>query len=77
VPVLHVCQDQFGMWFLSVEEDDGRVWLHSHAGTREDMLEEASRISVASTVIEKARKPWPKGGAVTGYHKPAPRKAVP
>ncbi len=73
--VAHIAQDEFGLWFLTIEEDGGRVWLHSHAGaTVEDMEHEVEHVDVDEVRIERPRRQSPKDGAVDAYRKPTPKK---
>jgi hypothetical protein len=75
--IAHITQEDHGMWSLTMEEPDGRLWLHSHAGTRQDMLDEVEHADgVTGVVVEPEKRPYPKGGNVRGYRKPNPRRAV-
>jgi hypothetical protein len=84
--IAHICQQgkgsdepQTGLWFLTVEEDDGRLWLHSHGGTKADMEEEADHMSPApaDTLYDKVpHRAYPHGGLAPDAVKPAPRKVV-
>jgi hypothetical protein len=80
----HVCQDRFGFWFAVTEDDEG-LRLYGHAGTREDMVEDALRAVdrvgrdpalVENLLVEDQRLPYPEGGLAPGYVPPEPRRAV-
>jgi hypothetical protein len=71
--IAHVCQDEYGFWFF-VEESGGELTLHSHAGTKEDMLEEAERTWATEVLVEDGELPYPEGGLAPGYEPPEPRK---
>ena len=80
---LHVAQDEYGFWMLSLEQADGTLELISHQGTSADHLIDSARDLVkekypdAALVIDAPRiaissdpSTWPHN-----YHAPAPRKA--
>lgn len=72
--IAHVCQDRFGFWFTSIEDDDGSLSLHTHAATREDALEEATRSGAREIKIGPTSMSFPEGGLAPGYTPPEPAK---
>jgi hypothetical protein len=72
----HVCQDQFGFWFVTLEYDDGTLQRIEHGATKEHADESAWH--VASTIVTDPEpwRPFPPGGVALGYHPPEPRRAL-
>lgn len=84
--VVHVCEDEHGLWFVAVESPDGDLRLISFAGTRETMVEAAEQYAAeppeqyasdkgAEVRVERGRVGAPKnGGLIPGYQMPEPRR---
>jgi hypothetical protein len=80
---LHITQDDYGFWMLSLEREDGSLVLLAHQFTTSD-----KPIEVANELIQEGKvratilidPPRPDAGARRAalpddYSKPAPRKA--
>lgn len=77
---VHVFQDDSGLWAVTGEHDDGRLELIAHAGTRDDMVQDAERVArrqgAGGVVVEEPHRAFPEGGLAPGYVPPGPRRAV-
>jgi hypothetical protein len=77
---LHVCQDEHGFWFTTQEFADGSLTVVAHAGQLEEAMEVAARTAArlggVIVWVEGETKPYPEGGLVPGYTKPAARMAI-
>jgi hypothetical protein len=76
--VFHVCQDEFGFWFVVAESDDGELRVLTHAAPLEDAAEDAemhAARSGGSIVTEPEHTEFPPLGECPGYTPPQPRRA--
>jgi hypothetical protein len=72
----HVCQDDYGLWFVTLEYDDGQLVLLAHATTRQSCIDETED-QTSDVIIEPEHMLWPEGGIVSDdYTAPEPRRAV-
>lgn len=83
---LHITQDDWGYWMLSLEKEDGTLSLLAHQFTTPDhLIENANELvadgKVKAVVLIDPPRPQPAnakasaGLAAEDYKKPAPRKA--
>jgi hypothetical protein len=81
---LHITQDDYGFWMLSLEKDDGTLALLAHQfSTPDKAIHIANELihdkKVTATIIIDPPKPTPEalGAAAVpdDYAKPAPKKA--
>ncbi len=82
VDKLHITQDDFGYWMLSLEREDGTLGLLAHQfADRDKVIEIANDLIRAGKVTATTVVDPPRPGAAVGeatpedYKKPAPRKA--
>lgn len=82
MPKLHVTQDDYGYWMLSLEQDDGSMTLLAHQFVAPEKLIEianeliAEKKVSATIVIDPPGARGPALEAAPGdYKKPEPRKA--
>lgn len=71
----HVCQDEYGMWFVVLEDAEGGLTVLAHA-TSQEQAEYEARADADEVVVDS--EPWkdfPEGGLAPGYTKPEPRVA--
>lgn len=72
---LHLCQDDFGFWFITRERLSGRLEVIHHADQRDRALLDAERIAERDgleLLVEEPRpgvRPQP-----VGYRPPEPRR---
>lgn len=71
----HVCQDEYGFWFVTLERLDGNLVLMAHATTFDQAEHEASHVTDQIRVDALPHRDFPVGGIVPGYHPPEPRRA--
>lgn len=80
---LHISQDDYGYWMLSLEQEDGTLSLLAHQFAAPDhLIENANELiaekKVNAVVVIDPPRPQPEAmtrGAPEDYKKPAPRKA--
>jgi hypothetical protein len=80
---LHITQDDFGYWMLSLEKEDGTLALVAHQfETADKLIHVASEMidehKVIATLIVDPPRPAPRAAAAAApeaYVKPAPKKA--
>ena len=80
---LHITQDDYGYWMLSLEKEDGTLSLLAHQFAAPDHLIENANEMIAEgklnavVVIDppRPRTEAAAAGAPEDYKKPAPRKA--
>ena len=80
---LHITQDDYGYWMMSVEKEDGAMSLVAHHFPTPDHLIERANEMIADGKIQATiliDPPRFEARAMTtaeraGYQKPAPRKA--
>jgi hypothetical protein len=80
---LHITQDDYGYWMLSLEKEDGELTLLAYQFENPDHLIENAREMVAdgqleaAIVVDPARPPAvaPEARAATPYRRPAPKRA--
>jgi hypothetical protein len=80
---LHVTQDDYGYWMLSLEREDGTLSLMAHQfAAPEHLIENANELiregKVTAVIVVDPPRPQPQAsarGVPEGYKKPAPRKA--
>jgi hypothetical protein len=82
MPKLHITQDDYGYWMLSLEQDDGSLSLLAHQFVAPEKLIEIANELVAEKKVSAAiviDPPRAKGPALEAapaeYKKPEPRKA--
>jgi hypothetical protein len=84
---LHITQDDFGYWMLSLEKEDGTLTLMAHQFVTPDhLIENANELvsegKVHAVILIDPPRPHAgphvealAAGAAEDYKKPAPRKA--
>jgi hypothetical protein len=80
---LHITQDDYGYWMLSLEREDGTLSLLAHQfAAPGHLIENANEMiaedKVNAVVVIDPPRPRPEGAraaAPEDYKKPAPRKA--
>ncbi len=80
---LHITQDDYGYWMLSLEQEDGTLSLLAHQFAAPDhLIENANELvtegKVNAVVVIDPPRPQPETlspAAPEDYKKPAPRKA--
>lgn len=77
---LHITQDDYGYWMLSLEKEDGTMALLAHQFPSPDhLIENANEMveegKVKAVVIVDPPRRQPAPPATGDYQKPAPRKA--
>ena len=78
---IHITQDEYGFWFMSLEEEDGTLKLLAHHFTKPDhLIQEAHEMAASVVIGPEARfvKQRPRRRKTTGMIVLAdtPRKAV-
>lgn len=76
----HVCQDDYGLWFVTLEHDDGTLELIEHNAPKEHATDTAWVLLPNDFTVEEERVPFPPGGIVPGGlpdgYKPEPRRVA-
>jgi hypothetical protein len=82
VDKLHITQDDYGYWMLSLEKEDGTLGLLAHQFQSADKLIETANDlikegKVTATLIVDPPRPGAAAAAAapSDYKRPAPRKA--
>jgi hypothetical protein len=80
--ILHITQDDYGYWMLSLEKEDGTLNLLAHQfATPDKVIEMANELvrehKVIATIMIDPPRPGPETTAASAaeeYKKPKPRK---